>query len=155
MTKKEKKKKKGYGKVFGFCVVVGCITALLWGAGNFGIGDGLLPWGQVNSGNGNGNGGYTGQNDQPQETPPPIEINEAPGVPVNGEESEPELLIRVVRGLIYHGERQITIDELVPLLEELSRPGYVWELHDEQAIVETYENVKAIMRENGIEFIER
>ena len=154
MAKKDKKKKKGYGKVFGFCVVVGCIAALLWGAGHFGLGGGILPWGQIESGN--GNGGYTGQTNQPQdEAPPPQETNEAPYEPGNDDESAPELLIRVSRDIIYHGEQQISIDDLVPLLEQLNQPGYVWELHDDQAIVETYENVKTLMRENGIEFIER
>jgi len=152
MAKTGKKKKKGYGKVLGFCVIAGCLAALFWGAGYFGLGGGILPWGQ--SEGGNGNGGYTEQNNQ-EEAQPPGDTSEAPDAPDNGEEIAPELLIRVARDMVYHGERQITIDELVPLLEELNRPGYVWELHDDQAIVETYDNVKALMRENGIEFIER
>ena len=152
----KKKKKKGYGKVFGFCVIVGCIAALLWGfGGNFGLGGGLLPWGQAGgNGNGNGSGGYASQNNQPQETPQPP-AGETNGENGNGEEDSPELIIRVVRDAIYHDSQQITIDELVPLLEELNYPGAIWELQDYYAIVETYENVLALMREHEIEFIER
>jgi len=154
----KKKKKKGYGKMLGFCGIVGCVAALLWGAGNFGLGGGLLPWGQAGGGNGSGsgNGGYASQNNQQQNTPPPGQgTNEDPGDNGNGEVAADELIIRVERDMIYHSERQITIDELVPLLESLNYPGAIWELHDDQAIVETYENVIALMRENGIEFIER
>jgi len=130
---------------------------LLWGAGNFGLGGGLLPWGQANGGNGDGsgNGGYAAQDNQPQETPPPTDTSDTPSESAIGDESAPELIIKVIRDMVYHAEHQITIDELVLLLEELNYPEAVWELHDDQAIVETYEIVIALMRENGIEFIER
>ena len=148
----KKKKKKGYGKVVGFCAVVGCIAALLWGAGQFGLGGGLLPWGQVNGGNGSGDGGYAQQNGQQEAPPVHIEPEEDTAA---GEEVPPVLIIRVVRDTVYHGDRQISIDELMPLLEEISQPGDVWELYDDQAIVGTYETVIALMRDSGVEFIER
>jgi len=158
---KKKKKKKGYYKVAGFCAIVGCVAALLWGAGYFGLGggggDGFgLPFTQ-SSGN-NGSGGQE-NNQAHTQTPPPQDTQE-PQEPQdeNGEGQEdpaPELVIRVVHDAIYHGQQEITLDDLVPLLERLNQPGYVWELHDDRAIVETYETVVAIMRENAIEFVER
>ncbi|MCL2403990.1 MAG: hypothetical protein FWC92_00445 [Defluviitaleaceae bacterium] len=155
-----KKKKKGYGKVLGFCAIVGCVAALFWGAGYFGFGGGILPWAYgdgtngTSNGNGNNNGAYTAQDNQYQDTSQ-VDPDETANIPGEDEVLPPVLIIRVTRGEIYHGDRQISIYELVPILEELNQPGYVWELHDDQAIVETYENVIALMRESGVYFTER
>ena len=153
-----KKKKKGYGRKFvGTCVVVGCIAALLWGAGNFGLGGGLLPWGQGEGFSiiGSGDGSAPAQNQPQNETSGAGNANDAPDETGDVEETAPVLLIRVARDRIYHGEDEIDIDGLMQILDELNQPGYVWELYDDQAIAGTYDNVKAIMLENGIEFIER
>jgi len=153
----KKKKKNSYGKAVGFCVIVGCVAALLWGAGNFGLGGGILPWGQSNGGNGdgNGNGGYAQQNNQPQdETPPQENENEEPGDEGEGDEAAPVLVIRVVRDTVYHGENQISIDELTPILEQINQPGDIWELHNVQAIAETFNQVEEIMRDVGVNFAE-
>ena len=145
---KEKKKKGSYGKVLGFCVIVGCVAAFLaWFGGDFG-----WPFGLGDSGSGsNGNGsGYTAENDYPavQDNGP------SAGNDTGDTYTEPELLIRIAGNTIYHGEQEITIGELAQILDELNQPGFVWELRDEQAIMETYENVKALLVENDIGFTE-
>ena len=150
---KEKKKKSSYGKVLGFCIIVGCLAAFLaWlTGGGFGFGGIGLPFGLGGNGNGNG-GGYATDNGAPPQDDQNYSAYEPGGYDTP---EEPELLIRVVQNTIYHGEREITIDDLVPLFEELNQPGLIWELRDEQAILETYENVKAILLENEIVFTER
>ena len=153
----KKKKKRSYGgKIVGTCVVAGCIVALLWGAGHFGLDGGLLPWGQEDGGIlGGRNGGVSAQNQSPGDATPAGNDSDVPEEPDENDESAPDLIIRVVRDRIYHGEQEIDIDRLMQILDELNQPGYEWELHDDQAIVETYDNVRAIMLENGIEFVER
>ena len=149
-----KKKKRGYGRKFvGTCIVVGCIAAILWGIGEFGFGGGgLLPWGQ-----GDGSA-VVGQNENGQPAsgaPANGNADEiAYGEPTDADDSAPVLVIRVVRDRVYHGEQEIDMDGLMTALDLYNQPGYVWELHDDQAIVETYDNVRAVMLENGIEFVE-
>ena len=160
MAEKKKKKKGHYGKVLGFCAVVGCaafLLSMLGGGGGFGFG---LPWAGGN-GNGNGNGsnggGYEANGYQPSTDYETTngENGYAYDENGNGAPVEPVLIIRVVGNDIYHGYEPITLDDLVPLLEEINQPGYVWELRDVQAIMETYDNVKVLMEENGISFTER
>ena len=166
MSTGKKKKKGNYGKVLGFCGVVACAALLFaWlGGSGFGFGGGGgfgLPFGgSGNNGNGGGygdgtNGGYTSY--PPSDYTPPNGTNgggENGESGENGADEDVELVIRVVNNRIYHGENEITLDELVPLLEELNQPGAIWELRDEQAIMETYELVRAIMHENEILFAE-
>ena len=155
-----KKKKKGsYGKVLGFCVIVGCVAALLFGAGHFGLGGGFLPCGQGDGGiRGDRIGGIPVQY-LPPETPAPAsqEANDTPGQPGEGEDGYqvPELSIRITRDRIYHDGQEIDMDGLLQTLEALNQPGDIWEVHDDQAIVQVYDDVIALLRENGIEFIER
>jgi len=161
--KKEKKKKKkgSYGKVFGFCAVVACVATLFgWlGGGGFGFGGGGgfgLPFGSGgnggSSGDGNGGSGYVNENGT-YNNEAENNDNETSGGEVSGDGASQEtvlLEIRVSGNSIYHGDQEIAIDELVPLFEELNQPGSTWELHDDQDIMETFENVRALMRENGI-----
>ncbi|MCL2362618.1 MAG: hypothetical protein FWC73_12505 [Defluviitaleaceae bacterium] len=160
MAKEKKKKKGSYGKVLGYCVAVGCVAALLaiFGGGlGFGGGGFGLPFGGGSGGSNGGNGtGYTNdsiiQNDDPEESDDTNnhEISE------DGAFEESAILtIRVVNNRIYHGEDEITIDELVQLFDDLNYPDATWELRDEQAIMETFENVQALMRENGISYVVR
>jgi len=160
--KKEKKKKKkgAYGKVLGFCVLVGCVAGFLAMFGGDGFGFGGGGFGLGGSGNGNGNepangtngGGYVSQNNTPDN-----DTEENPGYE-NGNEGnnigeEPvELVIRVVGNSIYHGERELTTTELTQLFDDVNQPGFTWELHDEQAIMETFELVQMIMRENEVAY---
>jgi len=171
MANEGKKKKKGsYGKVLGYCVAVSCVAALLAVlGGGFGLGGGGfgLPWGSGNgSGNANGNGtngsGYTNetttQTNDPDETDASGDYydNNDHEISENGAFDEPvELLIRVVNDRIYHIEREVTLEELVSLFEGLNSPDATWELRDEQAIMETFENVQALMRENGVVYVVR
>jgi len=163
MAEEKKKKKKGnYGKVAGYCVVVGCAAALLaWlvGDGGFGFGEGFGGLGGGQGQNG-ANGGYNAYQEQAynpdvvageQHEPEDEHIND-PNIP---EPELPVLIIRVVNNNIYHGDDPISTDDLVRLFEDINQPGFVWELRDEQAIMETYENVKVLMNENGIVFTER
>jgi len=138
----EKKKKKGsYGKVLGYCTAVGC-TALLvaWLFGD-GIGFGLGgPGGGSNGGNGT-NGGYSAPQDETYHvvvTPggqdePDDQQQEDTAIP---EPEVPVLIIRVVNSDIYHGDDAITLDDLGRLFDDINQPGFLWELHDEYAIME-------------------
>jgi len=154
----EKKKKKGsYGKVLGTCVVGGCIVALLaLFGGNFDIG---WPLGGGGGGNGNGgqtNGGNGYTNQDTYHDPTYTNDEEAPGYDdqnQNGQnDGEVELVIRVVGNTIYHVDTEVELNDLVGLLERYNRPGARWELHDEQAIMETFELVEMLMRENMINY---
>jgi len=169
MEEKKKKKKKGaYGKVLGFCVLVGCIaTALAWlGSGSLGFGGngnfGLPFLGQQDSNdNGDNNGGeyYAPPEDNDTNNTDDTNGNDDDnGTNDNGDTvvDEPvELVIRVVGNAIYHGENEITAEELVRLFNDVNQPGFTWELRDEQAIMETFENVRVLMRENGIYYTVR
>ena len=158
-----KKKKGNYGKVLGFCAVVACAAALLGWLGGVGGGFGL-PFGGGGNGGGNGDGnGANGGGYSVQDEVTPGDNQDATADTQDEEgdistppvEEPPVLLIRVVNDRIYHGDVEITIDELVGILEALNQPDYVWELRDEQAIMETYENVRVLMLETGIMITER
>jgi len=167
-TKVKKKKKKGaYGKVLGFCVLAGCVAALLgWlGSGGFGFGGGSgfgLPWGQQGEGNGSGGDGNAGSGyvQQNNENNDEETNNEASGYDPyqNGGGVADEginLTIRVSGNTIYHGEDEVSSYALIRLFEGINQPGFVWELVDDQAILETLENVRMLMRENGVDFTDR
>ena len=163
MAKEKKKKKGNYGKVLGFCVVVGCAAALLaWimGDGGFGFGDGFGGIGGSGpGGNGNGSNGTVqeGQYDPPADTTA-TETSDDDDRTIQEIEFVAEplvLIIRVVNNLIYHGDNEVTLDDLAILFNEVSHQDLMWELRDEQAIMETYENVIALMQEHGIAFTER
>ena len=168
-TKEEKKKKKSYGKVIGFCVVVAIIASLFgWGFG----GGGGWPWARGNNGRGdgryetsgnydNGDGyqtdnGYVGDGadngnaDDYYTQPDENGLTDAPEPP-------PELVIRVSEGLIFHGDSEddITLARLEELLLELNQPGDIWELRDEQSVVEVFANVRALLAELGIDYLIR
>jgi len=154
---KEKKKKGSYGKVLGFCTVVACLAALLgWGFGGdgFGLGGGGFGFGgsNGNGGNDNSNGGsYAEYNtDYNPYQNEPYDDTDGSGY-TNGMHTEVVRVIRVVRDSIYHGEQEITIGELEQILDELGGQNHEWELVDEQAISETYDNVLALMLGRGID----
>jgi len=159
MNNQKKKKKGSYGKVVGFCVAVGCVATLLAIlGGGFGLGGGGfgLPFGGNGSGSNNGttnNNGYANEptnNDESQEDSYDYEISE------DSVFEEPiELVIVVAYNRIYHNQQEVTLDELVLLLNDLNDPNFTWELIDEQAILETLENVQALMRENDIAYVLR
>ncbi|MCL2527474.1 MAG: hypothetical protein FWE42_03565 [Defluviitaleaceae bacterium] len=162
-TEKKKKKKKGaYGKVLGFCVLASCaalVLAFFGGDGfGFGGGSGFGLGGPGGNGNGTANGtsgsGYSqgeyvpGDNyedDNNQENGSDGVINDEP---VN-------LTIRVSGNNIYHDQDEVTSYELIRLFEEVNQPGLIWELVDDQAIHETLVTVRALMNENGVDFVER
>ena len=179
MEEKKKKKKGAYGKVLGFCVLAGGIAAVLaWlGSGGLGFGGGGgfgLPWGQ---GNGNSSGGdsYNGNGayysspggdyqdingDGVSENNNQSDVNEtgnneASEYEGGANEAPPLLVISVVGNTIFHGDDEITIDEMVRLFDDINQPGFTWELRDEQAIMETFETVRTLMLENGVYYTVR
>ena len=155
MAKDKKKKKGSYGKVLGFCIIVGCVAVLFnWlGGAGFGIGgDFGLPFGLGSDGNGSNSSGYAAENDNNLTQDVGTTSSEEPDD--DDAAIEPELLIRVVYNRIYHGELEITIEEFTQLLEDINQADLVWELRDEHAIMETYENVRTLMQDNGIVFTE-
>ena len=168
---KKKKSNSAYYKVAAACVAVVCILgalAFLFGDGGFGLGDGFGGIGGRGGDSNNGGSHYAGQNDVNGEETTSTETDTA-GQETEDNEYDPEqdpeddttvveppvLVIRVVSNTIYHGEQEVTIDELVQIFDEINQPGLTWELRDEQAIMETFANVRALMNEHGILFTER
>jgi len=161
MEKEKKKKKKGpYGKVLGFCILAGCVAALLGAFGSGGLGSGLWPFGDSGSGN-NSDSGTNGASSTEEYTPE----NNAADTPQENEASdnaavyEPEapeepaaagLVIRVYRDTIFHGDEEIDIEGLEQIIEELNYDGADWELVEEQSLEYTRNLVLATMEAAGI-----
>jgi len=147
----EKKKKKGaYGKVLGFCIIVGGIAALL---GWLGVGGGLGLFGGNGNGdnvNGTSNGAGAGdyapyEQDADYEEPPEDDVGN------DFVYEEPHLFtIRVVYDRIYHGDEPISLEQLEEIIDETDHPGAEWELVDERAYVGYLDLVRALMESRGI-----
>ena len=171
MSKEKKKKKSHYGKVLGFCAVVVCAAALLaifgdgigFGGGGGGLFPGRGPGGSNGDGNGDGNGGDGSGYVQTYNEPPQDNNGNGTGENGNGNGNGaengvpdmPVLTITVRVDSIYHGDEPVDIDDLEDLLLALHQPGFEWELLDDNAIYGTIQNVRTIMNNNGIDFVER
>jgi len=161
MAKEKKKKKGSYGKVAGFCVVGGCLIALLafFGDGiGLGGGDGgFNPFDRNNQGNGSEIVGESNDNNVPDETANSGD-NEGQTNENDANTSDTEavvLTIRIEQDTIYLDDAEVSREELVVIVEQHFNTGAAWDLYGERGFLETTEAVRAILRENGAAFTER
>jgi len=155
--RQDKKKNKHYGKIACGCALLVLAGGLFFDFGGFGSGLGLPTFNQGDNGDNGDSNGYDAP--PPYDNEPLINPTPTPEVtpdppPYTGLET-PLLEIRVTGSTIMHGDEEITLDELRELLESVSHRDYTWELHDDRAIVASYNEVRDLFTSLSIAVRER